>query len=67
MRIWNEGDYDDGVTWGVHPVSIEPGETYQATVTAQMWSETGSFDTLRDAVMRLGPETPAAEEDFPPA
>ncbi|PSP82412.1 hypothetical protein BRC83_08895 [Halobacteriales archaeon QS_1_68_17] len=25
LRIWNEGDYDDGVTWGVHPVAVEPG------------------------------------------
>jgi hypothetical protein len=65
LRIWNEGDYDDGVTWGVHPVSVESGQSYDATVTAQFWSESESFNTLRDAVMRLGPEPPDVEEDFP--
>ncbi|MDS0222523.1 hypothetical protein NDI54_14355 [Haloarcula sp. S1AR25-5A] len=65
LRIWNEGDYDDGVTWGVHPVAIESGQAYQITVSAQFWSESESFNTLRDAVMRLGPEPPAVEEDFP--
>ncbi|MFC5369141.1 hypothetical protein [Salinirubrum litoreum] len=65
LRIWNEGDYDDGVTWGVHPVSVESGRAYRARVTAQLWSESESFNTLRDAVMRLGPEPPSVEEDFP--
>jgi hypothetical protein len=65
LRIWNEGDYDDGVTWAVHPIPVEPGRAYRATVSAQFWSESESFNTLRDAVMRLGPDPPAAEEDFP--
>ena len=65
LRIWNEGDYDDGVTWAVHPVDIDPDRAYQITVTAQFWSESGSFNTLRDAVLRLGPEPPEVEEDFP--
>jgi hypothetical protein len=65
LRIWNEGDYDDGVTWGVHPVPVEPGRAYEATVTAQFWSESESFNTLRDAVMRLAPEPPELEEEFP--
>ncbi|SFG62844.1 hypothetical protein SAMN04488063_2639 [Halopelagius inordinatus] len=65
LRIWNEGDYDDGVTWGVHPVPVESGRSYQATVNAQFWSESESFNTLRDAVVRLGPEPPDVEEDFP--
>lgn len=65
LRIWNEGDYDDGVTWGVHPVSVESGSAYDVTVSAQFWSESESFNTLRDAVMRLGPEPPDVEEDFP--
>ncbi|MFC6862888.1 hypothetical protein ACFQGE_05365 [Halomicroarcula sp. GCM10025817] len=65
LRIWNEGDYDDGVTWGVHPVGVEPGQAYTASVTVQFWSESESFNTLRDAVVRLGPERPAREEDFP--
>lgn len=65
LRIWNEGTYDDGVTWGLHPVSVESGQAYQAAVTAQFWSESESFNTLRDAVMRLAPEPPDVEEDFP--
>jgi hypothetical protein len=65
LRIWNEGDYDDGTTWAVHPVSVDSGRAYEATVTAQFWSESESFNTLRDAVLRLGPEQPGAEEDFP--
>lgn len=65
LRIWNEGDYDDGVTWGVHPVPIEPGWAYEVEVRTQFWSESESFNTLRDAVMRLGPDPPTVEEDFP--
>ena len=65
LRIWNEGDYDDGVTWAVHPVAVEPGRAYEITVAAQLWSESESFNTLRDALMRLGPERPSVEADFP--
>lgn len=64
LRIWNEGTYDDGVTWGVHPIVVD-SETDRISVTAQFWSESESFNTLRDAVMRLGSEPPSAEEDFP--
>ncbi|MFW6316847.1 MAG: hypothetical protein ACOC06_00075 [Halorubrum sp.] len=65
LRIWNEGDYDDGVTWGVHPVAVEADAAYDVTVSAQFWSESESFNTLRDAVMRLGSDPPEVEEDFP--
>lgn len=65
LRIWNEGDHDDGVTWVVHPVAVDPGQSYDVTVTAQFWSESESFNVLRDTVMRLGPEPPEVEEDFP--
>lgn len=65
LRVWNEGDYDDGVSWAVHPVPVEPGRRYEATVTAQFWSESESFNTIRHAVMRLGAERPEVEEDFP--
>lgn len=65
LRIWNVGDYDDGMTWVVHPISIEPGEAYDVEVTAQFWSETESFNILRHAVMRLGPDLPETEKDFP--
>lgn len=66
LRIWNEGDYDDGVTWGVHPVRIDSGRRYRIEVIGQFWSESESFNTIRHAVMRLGVERPETEEDFPP-
>lgn len=65
LRIWNEGDHDDGVTWGTHPVPVEAGRAYDVAVSAQFWSESESFNTLRDAVMQLGPEPPETEADFP--
>jgi hypothetical protein len=65
LRVWNEGDYDDGVTWVTHPVSIEPGNAYEIEATGQFWSESESFNTIRHAVMRLGPEPATVEEDFP--
>lgn len=65
LRVWNEGDYDDGVTWVTHPVPIESGQAYTISVSAQFWSESESFNTIRDAVMRLGPDRPTVETDFP--
>ncbi|MFB6308842.1 MAG: hypothetical protein ABEH35_05880 [Haloarculaceae archaeon] len=65
LKIVNEGDYDDGTTWAVHPVSVPSDGRYTVTVTVQCWSESESFNTIRDAVMRLGPDRPTAEEDFP--
>jgi len=65
LRIFNEGDYDDGTTWAVHPVPVESGRAYTASVRAGFWSESESFNTLRDAVMRLGSEQPEAETSFP--
>jgi hypothetical protein len=65
LRIRNEGDHDDGTTWATHPVSVDPGRAYTATVRARFWSESESFNTIRDAVARLGPDPPAREEDFP--
>lgn len=65
LRIWNEGSYDDGTTWAVHPVSGDPEQAYRMNVSAQFWSEGESFNLIRSAVMRLGPDRPAVEEDFP--
>lgn len=65
LRITNEGDYDDGTTWAVHTLPIESGERYEPTVRAQFWSQSESFNTLRNAVMYLGPERPEREGDFP--
>jgi hypothetical protein len=65
LRIFNEGDHDDGTAWAVHAVPVDPDRAYTATVAAEFWSESESFNTLRDAVMRLAPEPPTAEDDFP--
>ncbi|WP_434521749.1 hypothetical protein [Halorubrum sp. AS12] len=65
LRIWNQGDYDDGVTWAVRPVPVESGGSYRIEVSGQFWSESESFNTIRHALMRLGPEPPETEEDFP--
>lgn len=65
LRIWNVGDHDDGMTWVVHSISVEPGQAYDVEVTAQFWSETESFNVLRHAAMRLGPDPPETEKDFP--
>lgn len=66
LRIFTEGDHDDGTAWAVRGVPVEPGRAYEATVTVQAWSPSESFNHLRDLVARLGREPPEAEEDFPP-
>jgi len=65
LRVRNEGDHDDGTCWASHRIPVEPGQAYTAGVTATFWSESESFNILRNAVMRLGPEPPEAEGDFP--
>ena len=65
LRVWNEGDYDDGVTWGSHPIAVESGQAYRIEATGQFWSESESFNTIRHAVMRLGPDPAEVEDDFP--
>ncbi|MFB6270511.1 MAG: hypothetical protein ABEH83_11235 [Halobacterium sp.] len=65
LRMWNEGDHDDGVTWATHPVSVDAGRAYDIEVAGQFWSDSESFNMIRHAVMRLGPEPAAVEADFP--
>jgi hypothetical protein len=65
LELFAEGDYDDGTAWAVHPVDVAPGRAYTVTVSAQFWSESESFNTLRDAVVRLAPDPPESEESFP--
>jgi hypothetical protein len=65
VRFWNEGRHDDGTTWAVHPVAVESDQAYDVTVSAQFWSPSESFNHIRSAVMRLGPEPPTDEQDFP--
>lgn len=65
LRLFTEGDHDDGTCWAVHSVPVESGAAVEATVTASFWSESESFNVLRNAVVRLGPEPPESEADFP--
>jgi hypothetical protein len=65
LRVWNEGDYDDGVTWASHRIGVDPGRAYRIEASGQFWSESESFNTIRHAVMRLGPDPATVEEDFP--
>jgi len=65
LRVWNEGDYDDGVTWASQPIQIESVQAYNIEATGQFWSDSESFNTIRHAVMRLGPEPAEVEDDFP--
>ncbi|RAW46235.1 hypothetical protein DQW50_05565 [Halorubrum sp. 48-1-W] len=65
LRVWNEGDYDDGVTWVSRPIPVESGRAYEIEATGQFWSESESFNTIRHAVMRLGPDPAEVEDDFP--
>lgn len=65
LRIFTEGDHDDGVAWAEHAVPVETGRSYRVEVTGRLWSESESFNTLRDVVVRLGPDPPESEADFP--
>lgn len=65
LRVWNQGNYDDGVTWASIPVSLESGQAYEIEASGKFWSESESFNTIRHAVMRLGPDPAEVEEDFP--
>lgn len=65
LRVWNQGDSDDGVTWVSRRLEVESGQSYQVEASGQFRSESESFNTIRHAVMRLGPEPAAVEEDFP--
>lgn len=63
-------DYSSHVVGYFHIGEYLPGSD---SVTDFLWwnlfnlpiSESESFNTLRNAVVRLGPEPPTAEEDFP--
>lgn len=65
LRLDTEGDHDDGVLWATHEVPVDPGQAYDATVRLQAWSESESFNSLRDVVARLGRKPPDSEEEFP--
>jgi hypothetical protein len=65
LALFTEGDHDDGTAWATHSVPVPADGRYQATVTASFWSESESFNILRNAVMRLGTDPPESEADFP--
>ncbi len=65
LRVWNEGTYDDGVSWASHQIPVESGSAYRIDARGQFWSESESFNTIRHAVMRLGPDPAETEDDFP--
>ena len=65
LRIWNRGDCDHGVTWAVHRVPIQSGDSSRIEVSGRFWSGSESFTTIRHSLMRPGPEPPETEEEFP--
>jgi len=63
LEIVTEGDHDDGTAWAT--TEVDPGDTDAFEVTFSAWSESESFNILRNAVAYLGPEAPESEQDFP--
>jgi hypothetical protein len=67
LKVFTEGDHDDGTAWAIRPIEIgSPGaRTASFSVSAHAWSPSESFNTLRHFVMYLGPTPPRSEADFP--
>lgn len=65
LRLFTEGDHDDGTAWAVRPIPVRPGRSYDVTVSVQAWSPSESFNTIRHLVARLGRDRPGTEGDFP--
>ncbi|GAB7093894.1 hypothetical protein JCM30237_10460 [Halolamina litorea] len=63
LSVFTEGDHDDGTAWAT--TEFSPGDAEAFDVTFEAWSESESFNTLRNVVASLGPEAPTAEADFP--
>jgi len=66
LRVFTEGRHDDGTAWVTRSVPVERETAYDATASVRAWSAGESFNTVRHLVMRLGPDPPASEGDFPP-
>jgi len=60
---FTEGDHDDGTAWAT--TELEPVDASRFSVTVQAWSESESFNHLRDLVAYLGPQKPSDEGSFP--
>ena len=63
LSVFTEGDHDDGTAWAT--TELSPGAVEAFDVTFEAWSESESFNTLRNVVAYLGPEAPETEQDFP--
>lgn len=63
LSVFTEGDHDGGTAWTT--TEVDPGEAAAFEVTFDAWSQSESFNTLRNVVASLRPEAPTAEEDFP--
>lgn len=63
LEFFTEGDHDDGTAWAT--AELSPSETEAFEVTFEAWSESESFNILRNIVATLAPEPPESEQDFP--
>ncbi|WP_255246075.1 hypothetical protein [Halolamina sp. CBA1230] len=63
LSAFTEGDHDDGTAWAT--TDVDPGDADAFEVSFEAWSESESFNVLRNVVASLGPEAPENEEDFP--
>ncbi|WP_135364308.1 hypothetical protein [Halosimplex halophilum] len=64
LAVFTEGDHDDGVAWVTAELPT-PEDPSTFSVSFRAWSESESFNVLRNAVAYLGPEEPTEEGDFP--
>jgi len=63
LEVFTEGDHDDGTAWVT--TELSPGDLEEFEVSFAAWSESESFNILRNVVASLAPEKPTVEEDFP--
>lgn len=63
LEVFTEGDHDDGTAWIT--TALSPGDVDEFEVSFSAWSQSESFNILRNVVAYLGPEAPTVEEDFP--
>ncbi|GAB7014274.1 twin-arginine translocation signal domain-containing protein [Halolamina salina] len=63
LSVVTEGDHDDGTAWAT--TELSPGDAEAFEVSFDAWSESESFNILRNVVSYLGPEAPTEEGDFP--
>ncbi|MXR42942.1 hypothetical protein GRX01_16530 [Halobaculum sp. WSA2] len=66
VEVFTEGDYDDGIAWLTRTIDTTDLDADVLRVSVHAWSESESFNVLRNLAVRIGPEPPTTEEDFPP-